>query len=244
MPDSVSATGWRNEPHPDATSHPATNPDGVMSQHFEIPRLSVLARHALPHLIECTLIPLGLFLLFLQLVGVWGAVLVGMVWTYGAVIRRLLTGRRVPGILLLSVVTVTARTAVSFATHSVVIYFLQPTLGQVLIASAFLISVPLGQPLAQRLAHDFCPLPAWLLAEDHIGRFFKRVSLLWAFVGLTNASIALWLLFSQSVGTFVIARTGVSWALTGGAIALSTWWFHRLMAEHGHRRPAVVPAAG
>jgi intracellular septation protein A len=213
-----------------------------MSQHFEIPRLRVLARHALPHLIESTLIPLGLFLLFLQLVGVWGAVLVGLVWTYGAVIRRLLTGRRVPGILMLSVVTVTARTAVSFATHSVVIYFLQPTLGQILIASAFLISVPLGQPLAQRLAHDFCPLPAWLLAEDHIGKFFKRVSLLWAFVGLTNASIALWLLFSQSVGTFMVARTGVSWALTGGAIGLSTWWFHRLMAEHGHQRPAVIPA--
>jgi hypothetical protein len=212
-----------------------------MSQHFEIPRLRVLARHALPHIIESTLIPLGLFLLFLQLVGVWGAVLVGLVWTYGAVIRRLLTGRRVPGILMLSVVTVTARTVVSFATHSVVIYFLQPTLGQILVASAFLISVPLGQPLAQRLAHDFVPLPAWLMAEDHIGKFFKRVSLLWAFVGLTNASIALWLLFSQSVGTFVVARTGVSWVLTAGAIGLSTLWFHRLMAQHGHRRPAVIP---
>jgi hypothetical protein len=123
----------------------------------------------------------------------------------------------------------------------VVIYFLQPTLGQILVASAFLISVPLGQPLAQRLAHDFVPLPAWLMAEDHIGKFFKRVSLLWAFVGLTNASIALWLLFSQSVGTFVVARTGVSWVLTAGAIALSTLWFHRLMAQHGHRRPAVIP---
>src|ERR1700736_6936050 len=116
-----------------------------MSQHFEIPRLRVLARHALPHVIESTVIPLALFLLFLKVVGVWGAVLVGLVWTYGAVIRRVLTGRRVPGILLLSVVTVTARTAVSFATHSVVIYFLQPTLGTVLVATAVLISVPLGE---------------------------------------------------------------------------------------------------
>jgi hypothetical protein len=111
----------------------------------------------------------------------------------------------------------------------------------VLIASAFLISVPLGQPLAQRLARDFVPLPAWLLAEDHIGKFFKRVSLLWAFVGLTNASIALWLLFSQSISTFYVARTGASWFLTGSAIALSTWWFRRLMVEHGHGVPAVVP---
>lgn len=212
-----------------------------MSQHFEIPRLRVLARHALPHLVESTIVPLFLFLILLRVVGVWGAVLVGVCWTYGAVIRRLLTGSRVPGILMLSAITMTARTAVSFATHSVVIYFLQPTLGQVLIAGAFLLSVPLGQPLAQRLAKDFCPLPAWLLAEDHVGRFFKRVSLLWAFIGLTNAAIALWLLFSQSVGTFYVAQKGASWVLTGTAIGLSTWWFHRLMAEHGHREPAVVP---
>jgi intracellular septation protein A len=212
-----------------------------MTQHFEIPRLRELARHAVPHLLEATFIPLVLFLVLLRVTGVWGAVLVGMVWTYGAVIRRLLTGRRVPGILMLSAVTITARTAVSFATHSVVVYFLQPTLGQVLIACAFLVSVPLGQPLAQRLARDFVPLPAWLLAEDHIGKFFKRVSLLWAFVGLANASIALWLLFSQSIGTFYVARTGASWVLTGSAIGISTWWFHRLMAEHGHRQPAMVP---
>jgi hypothetical protein len=217
-----------------------------MSQHFEIPRLRVLARHALPHLVESTIVPLFLFLILLRVVGVWGAVLVGVCWTYGAVIRRLLTGSRVPGILMLSAITMTARTAVSFATHSVVIYFLQPTLGQVLIAGAFLLSVPLGQPLAQRLAKDFCPLPAWLLAEDHVGRFFKRVSLLWAFIGLTNAAIALWLLFSQSVGTFYVAKTGASWFLTGGAIALSTWWFHKLLHEHGHRapEPAALPAAG
>ena len=105
-----------------------------MSQHFEIPRLRVLARHALPHLIESTIVPLVLFLIMLRVVGVWGGVLVGVCWTYGAVIRRLLTGSRVPGILMLSAITMTARTAVSFATHSVVIYFLQPTLGQVLIA--------------------------------------------------------------------------------------------------------------
>ena len=46
--------------------------------HFEIPRLRTLARHAVPHVIEGTVVPLVLFLLTLHFVGVWGAVLIGM----------------------------------------------------------------------------------------------------------------------------------------------------------------------
>ena len=83
--------------------------------HFEIPRLRTLARHAVPHVIEGTIVPLALFLLTLHFVGVWGAVLIGLGWTYAAVARRLIMGQRVPGILLLTTVTLTARTVVAMA---------------------------------------------------------------------------------------------------------------------------------
>jgi hypothetical protein len=212
--------------------------------HFEIPRLRTLARHAVPHVLEGTVVPLVLFLLTLHFVGVWGAVLIGMGWTYVAVGRRLVTGQRVPGILLLASVTITARTVVAIASGSVVVYFLQPTLGTALIATAFLLSVPLGRPLAERLARDFCPIPSGVLSQAPVRRFFLQITLLWAFTQLANAGVTLWLLFSQSLATFLVAKTLVSWGLTGGAIAISTIWFHRSMRRHGILAPRGAKGAG
>jgi hypothetical protein len=217
-----------------------------MTALFEIPRLRTLARHALPHVLEGTVVPLALFLLTLRLVGVWGAVLIGLGWTYVAVGRRLLTGRRVPGILVLGAVTLTARTVVAMVSGSVVVYFLQPTLGTALVAGAFLLSVPLRRPLAQRLARDFCPIPEDVLENTHVRRFFRQVTLLWAVTQLANASVTLWLLLSESLATFLIAKTLVSWGLTGTAIAVSTIWFRRSMTRHGilarREEPAPEPA--
>ncbi|HKA92854.1 MAG TPA: VC0807 family protein [Acidimicrobiia bacterium] len=213
--------------------------------HFEMPRLRTLARHAAPHVVEGTVIPLALFLLTLRFVGVWGAVLIGLGWTYLAVARRLVTGQRVPGILLLTAVTLTARTVVAMVSGSVVVYFLQPTLGTAFVAAAFLLSVPLGRPLAERLARDFCPIPSGVLAHAPVRRFFLQITLLWAFTQLANATVTLWLLLSQSLATFLVAKTLVSWGLTGSAILVSTLWFRRSMRRHGvlASRPAPVPAA-
>jgi hypothetical protein len=153
-------------------------------------------------------------------------------------------GQRVPGILLLASVTLTARTVVAMASGSVVVYFLQPTLGTALVAGAFLLSVPLRRPLAERLARDFCPIPSGVLAHAPVRRFFLQISLLWAFTQLANATVTLWLLLSQSLATFLVAKTLVSWGLTGGAILVSTLWFRRSMRRHGvlGPRPTVVPA--
>lgn len=212
--------------------------------HFEMPRLRTLARHAVPHVVESTVIPLALFLLTLRFVGVWGAVLIGLGWTYTAVVRRLIMGQRVPGILVLTAVTLTARTVIAMVSGSVVVYFLQPTLGTALVAGAFLLSVPLGRPLAERLARDFCPIPSGVLAHAPVRRFFLQISLLWAFTQLANATVTLWLLLSQSLATFLVAKTLVSWGLTGGAILISTLWFRRSMRRHGVLTPrrAAAPA--
>lgn len=211
--------------------------------HFEIPRLRTLARHAAPHVIEGTVVPLALFLLTLHFLGVWGAVLIGLGWTYAAVARRLVMRHRVPGILLLTAATLTARTVVAMVSGSVVVYFLQPTLGTALVAAAFLLSVPLGRPLAERLARDFCPIPSGVLAHAPVRRFFLQISLLWAFTQLANAAVTIWLLFSQSLATFLVAKTLVSWGLTGGAIVVSTLWFHRSMRRHGILAPRRAAAA-
>jgi intracellular septation protein A len=182
---------------------------------------------------EGTVIPLALFVVTLRVLGVWGAMAVGLVWGYGLIGLRLALRRRVPGVVMLGTATFTVRTLLAVISHSTFIYFLQPTLGTAAIAGAFLLSVPLDRPLAGRLADDFCPLPADIRANAHVRQFFRQISLLWAFIGAVNVSVTLWLLFTQSIGTYVVAKTAASSGLTVSAIIISALWFRRSMARHG-----------
>jgi len=199
----------------------------VITTPLPIPRLTSLARHATPHLLEATLIPLGLFYGGLKLLGLLGALLAALIWSYTALLHRLVTRRRVSGMLMLGIAGLTARTALALATGSAFVYFLQPTVGAALVATVFLGSALLGRPLAMRLAADFMPLPESLLAQHGMRRFFLRISLLWAAVFLANAGISLWLLVSQSLATFLWTRTVASVTLTCLAVAISTCWFRR-----------------
>lgn len=200
---------------------------------LEIPRLRAMARHALPNLVEGSLIPLAVFYGALWLVGVWGGLVAALVWIYVAIARRLVTRTPVPGLLVLGAAGMTARTVVAAVSGSVFVYFLQPTLTTVLIAGVFLASVPAGRPLAERLAGDFCPLPESFMGSPPVRRFFARITVLWAFVQLTNATVSVWLLMTQPVGTYVMAKTVVSWLLTGGAVLVSTLYFKRSMHSNG-----------
>jgi len=209
---------------------------------FPIPRLTAMARHAIPHVLEATLIPLALFYGGLQLFGLWGALVAALVWSYTSLLRRLVARRRIPGILVLGIIGLTVRTALALATGSAFLYFLQPTLGTGLVATVFIGSVVLGRPLAQRLAADFVPLPESLLAHAGVRRFFRRISLLWAGVFLANAGISLWLLVSQSLSTFLWTRTVVSIALTAVAVAISTRAFRRCVTCPPQPVPARIRA--
>lgn len=215
-----------------------------MHPSFEIPRLRDLARHALPHVVEATLIPLTLFYVALWAVGVWAALITGLVWSYSCILRRVLRGNRIPGILVLGAVGLTARFVVAVATGSIFVFYLQPTLGTLLVAGAFLVSLPAGRPLAQKLASDFCPLPAGLLERAPVRRFFQRITLLWAFVHVVNAGATLFLLLTQPVGVYVVAKVAVGWTVTGTGIVVSTLWFRRMMSSSGAGGEGhVVPAA-
>jgi hypothetical protein len=222
----------------------------MTSEQLEIPDLRTVLRHAAPRFVECTLIPLVLFLVFLRLLGVWGAMTAGLVWVYSLILLRACMRRRIPGILMLGALTLTARTIIAILANSVVVYFLQPSLATMLVAGAFLFSVALDRPLAGRLAADFCPLSTEMHANTHVRRFFRQISLLWAFAQAANAGITVWLLFSQSLSTFVLLRTVVSAGVTIVAITASALWFKRSMGRHGivvhlprWRRTAAVVSA-
>lgn len=198
-----------------------------------LPPLRSLAVHAGRHLLEATVVPLGLFYLLVEFLGLYAALAGALAWSYAALVRRVVRRERIPGILLLATLLVTLRAVVSFATGSVFLWFLQPTLGTYLVAGLFLVSVPLGKPLAQRLAHDFCPLPDSLLGDAAVRRFFLRVSLLWALVYLANASATLGLLLTTSLGQFMVAKSAFTSVLFVSAVAVSVAWFRRSLGERG-----------
>jgi intracellular septation protein A len=205
----------------------------VESVPFQIPRVRLIVRHAFPRILEGTIVPVALFVLALHFTGVTGAVTAGLAWTYSAIGVRLLTRRRIPGILLLGAMTLTARSALTYATGSTFVYFLQPTLGTALVAFAFLVSVPTGRPLVERLASDFCPIPATLFDHAPVRQIFLRLTLLWAAAQFANAAVTLYLLLSQSVGVFVVTRTIASLVITAVTIAISAVWFIRSMRRAG-----------
>jgi hypothetical protein len=207
-------------------------PEGVRHT-IQLPAVRHILRGAAANLLECTVVPLVVFYGLLSALGMRWALLASLAWSYGAVGRRALKGQRIPGILLLAGGLFTVRTVLALATGSTFVYFLQPTLGTFLVAGLFLISARSAQPLAERLAHDFCPLPDALVGNGRVKRFFLQISLLWALVYAVNGALTLSLLLTSSLGTFLVLRTTASSALTVLAIAASYLWFRRSLRDEG-----------
>ena len=198
---------------------------------FQTPRLRSLAKQGLPAILEGTVAPLAIFYLALWAIGMWGALIAALSWSYLAIGRRIIRNERVPGLVLLSAVALTFRTALAMATGSVFIYFLQPSMGTALLGFAFLASMSTKQPLVQRLARDFLPFSPDFFANPFVRHFFMRISLLWAMVMLANAAVTTWMLFQLPVSLFVVSKTAASVIMTGIAIGYSVLWFRRLFSS-------------
>jgi len=209
--------------------------------HIELPRLRELAKRAAPQVIEATLIPLALFYVALWALGPKGAICTALGWTYFALLRRFWRRERLPGVLVIAALGLTARSVVALASGSsgLFVYFLQPSLATALVGGAFLFSVPLGRPLAEKLAHDFVPMPPSFFKGPKVRQLFVKISLLWALVSLINAAATITLLLNVPIATYLAAKTGVSCTLTLGGILLSSWWFRRSLRRHGGDLPDV-----
>lgn len=174
-----------------------------------------------------------LFLGFLDLLGTTGALLSALGWSLAVVAYRMRSKSKVPGLVILSTIGLAAKTALALATGSLVVYFLQPTISTALVGFAFLISVPLKRPLAERLAHDFCPFDPETAEHPMLRLFFLRLSLLWAVTSLINASFTLWLLFTQDVATFVVIKSFTGPTFTAFTLGAAALWFRSRMRRSG-----------
>jgi hypothetical protein len=166
-------------------------------------------------------VPGVLFYVSLTMLNVWAALVAALAWCYGAITWRAVTKRRISGLMTLTVVGLTARTALALASGSTFLYFLQPVLSNVVVASLFLLSLATARPVVARLAGDFYPMSADVAKRPRIQQLFRRLTLLWASVSLVKAVITLWLLQSQNLANFVVFKSVLLLALTIGGVLVT-----------------------
>lgn len=210
---------------------------------FDIPSFRVLARHAAPRLVEAVLIPTLLFLVLLRLGGQTYAIVGAFTWSALVIGTRLALRQPIPTLVFIGLGALGLRTTLALAADSSFIYFLQPTVGNATVGILFLVTALAGRPLILRVARDFCPLPEDVMTHGHLRRFFLGISVLWGTVQLLNAGLTLWLLLSQSLGTFVVLRTTMTHTLTVTAVTISVVWFRRVTRVAPEPQPAFAATA-
>ena len=214
-----------------------------MNEVLVIPNLRAVARRAGHNLVEGKLIPIVVFLSFLKFAGSTTAVVAAFAWSVTCITFRLSTGRRVPGLVILTAASLAARAAAAVATGSMVVYFLQPTASTAVVGVAFLVSVGVGRPLAEKLAHDFCPFDEATAHHPHLRQFFVRLSLLWSATSMINAAITLWLLLTQPVTTFVVVKSFLGPGFTTLTLLTAIVWFRFTTRSNGLRFVFESPPA-
>jgi hypothetical protein len=167
---------------------------------------TIIRRVGLSLLIACV-IPGTVFYVCFAVAGVWTAILAALGWSYGAIAFRALTGRRTSGLLVLTAIVMTGRTAIALATGSTFLYFLQPVISDGVVGTTFLLSLATARPVVARLAGDFYPMDHELSMRPRIRRLFWHLTMLWALLCLGKATMTMWLLQSTSLDTLVLVKS-------------------------------------
>lgn len=171
------------------------------------PGLVTVVKRVSMSLLIAVVVPAVLFYGVFVLAGVWTAIGAALLWSYGAIVWRAVTGRRASGLLILAAALLTGRTALSVVADSTWLYFLQPVISDGVVAVLFLFSLVSARPMVARLAGDFYPMDRELAMRPRVRRLFRDLTILWAVLGLTKAAVTLWLLQSQSLETFVLVKS-------------------------------------
>jgi uncharacterized protein DUF3159 len=214
-------------------------PDSGLRGSDARPRLRRVIGHLTLSLLCANVVPAVLFYICLVTMNVWAALVAALAWCYGAIGWRLATRRRMSGLLVLTVVGLTAKTAMTFASGNTYLYFIQPAISNAVIASAALLSLATARPFVARLAADFYPMTDDLAGRPRLQRLFWHLTLMWAMVCLAKAVMTLWLYESQSLTTFVVMKSALFLATTVVAAAVTI-----LAAVKVARREGLLTHAG
>jgi hypothetical protein len=157
----------------------------------------------LPGFLREGFLPLGAFYAGLELRGLVAGIVasaLASVLIYGYERRA---GR--DGLLVrLSLGLVAVQSVIGLASNSTTVYLAQPVLIAAAWGLAFLVSVPLGRPLAGALAGAWYPFPDWLRASERFKRVFGVESLAWGAYFLGRGGLRLAVLLHGGVGGFLL----------------------------------------
>jgi hypothetical protein len=206
-----------------AGAHPSTAHDGRTALPKR-PVLLAVARRGLPKLVEATIIPAVLFFVIVSTIDASVAMAAVLVWSYGAILRRVLRSESIPVILILATLGLTIRTLIGLVSGSTFAYFVQPVATTVVLAVLFLGSVVVGRPVIARLADDFCPICPEVARRPGVVQLFTGLTILWAGVHVITALITFGMLVSLSVPMFVAFKTIASLGVTVAAIVITILW--------------------
>jgi hypothetical protein len=214
------------EPTPPAATAPAR------------PRLRTILRHLGLSLLWANVVPAALFYVCFAAGNIWAALVAALVWCYGAMAWRVRTPRRTSGLLWLTAVGLTAKTALTMATGNTFLYFAQPALNDAAVAMLFLASLVTARPVVARLASDFYPMTEDVARRPRVQRLFWQLTLLWAVVCLVKAAATLWLLESMPLVTFVAVKSVLTPAVAMVGVAATIVIAFRVARHegllHGH----------
>jgi hypothetical protein len=185
--------------------------------------LGAVLRRLAPDVIEASVIPTALFAAAFVAFGAFAAYGAALGWSYVAIGRRLYTRKRIPTLVLLASVGITARTALALASGSTFVYFAQPVLGKLALSAVLIASVLSGKPLVTRFAHDFCLMSPEIDARPAIVRLYRQLTVLWVVVNLAAAGVTVTLLLTTPASVFVTVTpvAGTVFTALGVAITVS-----------------------
>jgi hypothetical protein len=178
--------------------------------------------------LETVLVPTALLFVLLHTVGLVAGLSAVLGWCVLTVAIRWLSGRHLPGTLLLCAGMLCARATIALVLSSALVYLLQPVAGSILMAALFLGSAAIGRPITMRLARDFVALPSHLFHHRGVRRMFTQVALLWGIGRVLDAGMSLGALH-WGLDAGLLSRGVFSGVLTTITVAVCTGWGWRCL---------------
>ncbi|WP_432837431.1 hypothetical protein [Dactylosporangium sp. CA-092794] len=217
------------------SQHPAAAPEHEHEVVIELGHLKPQLVRGARMFAETVAAPTLLLFVLLHTVGLVAGLCAVMGWCVVTLGVRRLTGRQVPGTLLLCAGMLCGRAALALVLSSALVYVLQPVFGSIVMAALFLGSAAIGRPVTIRLARDFVALPVHLFQRRAVRRMFTQVALVWGVSRLIDAGMSVGLLH-WGLDFGLLSRGLFSGLLTALTIAVCAAWGVRAL----RRMPGVT----
>jgi hypothetical protein len=171
-------------------------------EELRAPTFLEVFRAGVPGFLREGFLPLGAFYLALRVGDLAVAIAASAAVSLLIYLHERRAGRE--GLLVrLSLGFVAVQSVVGLAANSTTVYLAQPVLAAAAWGFAFLLSVPLGRPLAGSLACAWYPFPRWFRETAEFKRVFGIVSLVWAAYFLARSALRLAILLRGSLESFL-----------------------------------------